>query len=278
MPIVPHDKKIEPPDHSEIWRFMRMDFFRDFMANEELYFRRTDKYKTDDPNEGLPTDSYLCSTLNLERHVLADELELNRHQASNRIRSECYYLSCWSLYNPENQLRMWYRYAPYGVAIRSDYGRLKVALDGFLDDVHIGKVRYGDQEMTGYNALQILFTKRKAYGWENEIRAVLCSYDPVGGQARNYRESDFPHREPQDDLNPIHTWVHSHKRRRIILKNLLLGLAVSPWATDETLAEVQETWAKVRGYHLPVTHDLKSSLTPAMNELKERGYGEAGSE
>ena len=45
MPIVPHDKKIEPPDDSEIWRFMKMDFFRDLMANEELYFRRTDLYK-----------------------------------------------------------------------------------------------------------------------------------------------------------------------------------------------------------------------------------------
>jgi len=61
------------------------------------------------------------------------------------------------------------------------------------------QVRYGTEEMSGYNALQILFTKSKDYEWENEVRAVVCSYDPVGGQARNYRETSFPHREPQDD-------------------------------------------------------------------------------
>jgi hypothetical protein len=276
MPIVPHDKKNEPPDDSVIWRFLKMDFFRDLMANEELYFRRTDLYKKCDPNEGLPTDTYLRRTLNLKRFALEDELDLNHHQASNRLRSECYYLSCWNLDDSSNRLRMWYRYAPYGVAVCSDYGRLKLALDGFLDDVPIGKVRYGDQEMTGYNALQILFTKGKAYEWESEIRTVLCSYDPVGGQARNYRETNFPHREPQDDLNPLHAWVHEEKRRRIILKNLLVGIAVSPWATDETFAEVQETWAKVQGCNLPVAYDLKSQFTPAMNDLKERGWGEPG--
>jgi hypothetical protein len=85
---------------------MKMDFFRDLMANEELYFRRVDLYKTDDPNEGLPTDAYLRRTLNLERYALDDELQLNHHQASNRLHSECYFLSCWNLDDPLNRLRM----------------------------------------------------------------------------------------------------------------------------------------------------------------------------
>ena len=250
MPIVSHNKKIEPPDDAEIWRFMKIEFFRDLMANEELYFRRTDLYKEDDPNEGLPTDAYLRRTLNLQPYALEDELELNHHQASNRLYSECNYLNCWNLYDRDNRLRMWYRYAPYGVAIRSDYGRLKAALEGLVDEVYVGKVRYGNQAMTGYNALQILFTKGEAFKWENEVRVVVCSSDPVGGQARNYRETNFPYREPQDDLNPLHVWVHPCKRRRIVLKYLLVGIAVSPWATAETFAEVQGTWAKIRGYNL----------------------------
>ncbi len=262
MPVVLHDRNNDPPDNAVIWRFLKMDFFRDLMANGELYFRRTDLYKLDDPNEGLPTDTYLRRTLNLKRFALEDELELNHHQASNRLRSECYYLSCWNLDNPSSRLRMWYRYAPYGVAICSDYGRLKGILDGFLDEVHVGKVRYGEREMTGYNALQILFTKGKAYEWESEIRTALCSSDPVGGQARNYRETNFPHREPQDDLNPLHAWVHEDKRRRIVLRNLLVGIAVSPWATEETFDEVRDIWAKVQDCNMPVEYDLKSPLMP----------------
>ena len=253
-----------------------MDYFRDLMANEELYFRQTNRYKTDDPNEGLPTDNYLRRTLNLARYVIDDELQVNHHQAENRLHSESYYLSCWTLYHADSRLRMWYRYAPCGVAIRSDYGRLKVALDMFIDVVHLGRVRYGDADMTGYNALQILFTKGQAYSWESEVRAVVCSYDPVGGQARNYGETDFPHREPQDDLNPPHPWVHDAKRRRIHLKNLITGISVSPWAPEDMFNEVQESWAKILGHPLPVAYDLKSTLTPTIEELRRRGWGSPG--
>jgi hypothetical protein len=276
MPIVPHDNKIEPPENQEIWRFLKMVYFRDLMANHEMYFRRMDLYKGDDSNEGLPTDAYLRRKLNLERFAIVDELRLNHHQASNRLHSESYYLSCWNLCDPPNRLRMWYRYAPHGVAIRSDYRRLKTALDGFLDEVHVGSVRYGDEEMTGYNALQILFTKSKEFEWENEIRAVVCSSDPVGGQARNYRETNFPHREPQDDLHPLHAWVHPCKRRRIHMGDLLIGIAVSPWASEETFGEVHDIWAKVWGWNLPVGYDLKNLLTPSLNDLKQCGFGQLG--
>lgn len=257
---------------------MKMSHFRDLMANEELYFRRTDLYKNDDPNEGLPTDSYLCRTLKLNSFDIDDEVELNAHQASNRLHSEGYYLSCWSLADPASRLRMWYRYAPYGLAVQSEYGRLRAAISEFLDDVHIGKVRYGDEQMTGYNLLQILFTKAPSYAWENEIRAAVCNYDPLGGQARNYRETNFPYREPQEDLNPRHPWVHECKRRRVDLGKLLIGIAVSPWAKDEMFAEVQQHWSNVHGCKLPVSRDLSSPLTPKIDELRERGWGPPGSE
>jgi hypothetical protein len=276
MPITPHDQKIEPPDDTEIWRFLKMRFFRDLVANEELYFRRTDLYKTDDPEEGLPTDSYLRRLMHLRQYVLDDELELNSHQAQNRLFSESQYLCCWNMNDPDNRLRMWYKYAPCGVAVRSEYGRLKAVLSDFIDDVNLGQVRYGDDKMSGYNAKQIIFTKRQKFAWENEVRAVVCSYDPVGGQARNYRETNFPHREPQEDLNPIHNWVHPEKRRRIDLKGFITAVGVSPWASEETLKEVEQYWAKIRGNSLPVTSDLKSSFTPNIEELRARGWGEPG--
>src|SRR5689334_10062540 len=154
MPIKPHDRKIEPPDDTEIWRFLKLEYFYDLMANEELYFRRTDLYKKADPDEGLPTDDYLRGTLKLKRYVLDDEMELNSHQAQNRLFSESQYLCCWNMYDSGNRLRMWYKYAPGGVAIRSEYGRLKVVLDTLIDEVSLGTVRYGNEEMTGYNGSQ----------------------------------------------------------------------------------------------------------------------------
>jgi len=63
MPIIDNDKKIEPNDKAEVWRFWRSDVASVFFASEELYFRRTDLYENDDPNEGLPTDNYLRTAL-----------------------------------------------------------------------------------------------------------------------------------------------------------------------------------------------------------------------
>jgi hypothetical protein len=82
---------------------------------------------------------------------------------TSTLHSESNYLSCWNLYDPDNKMRMWYRYAPCGVAVRSEYGRLRAAVAMLLDEVHVGRVRYGDEDMTSYNALQILFTKSHDY-------------------------------------------------------------------------------------------------------------------
>lgn len=109
MPVIPHDQQIEPAEDAEVWRFLKLEHFKDLVANEELYFRRADTYKSEDPNEGLPTDRYLQRVLRLQPYVISDELELNHHQAANRLHSESYYLSCWSLATAESRLRMWYR-------------------------------------------------------------------------------------------------------------------------------------------------------------------------
>ena len=68
------------------------------------------------------------------------------------------------------------------------------------------------------------------------------------------------------------------KRRRIQFKDLVLGIAVSPWASEDTFEEVNGTWAKVRDLSLPVAYDLRSSLTPNLDDLKSCGWGPSGDE
>jgi len=60
MPPEPYDGQLpDPPADSPLWRFMPLEFFQDFMANEELYLRRCDKYAKDDPQDGIPSDVYI---------------------------------------------------------------------------------------------------------------------------------------------------------------------------------------------------------------------------
>src|SRR6266478_973539 len=83
MPLQPYVDQLEPAEDAVIWRYMNMDKFRDLMANEELYFRRADLFKKDDPHEGLPPDEYVRKIRGLRRFDLQDELALNNTQAVN---------------------------------------------------------------------------------------------------------------------------------------------------------------------------------------------------
>jgi hypothetical protein len=81
MPLKSYDQQLpDPPLDAPLWRFMAMDKFCDFIANEELYLRRCDLFKKTDPQEGLPTDDYVRRQLNLRRYDLTDEITLNHHR------------------------------------------------------------------------------------------------------------------------------------------------------------------------------------------------------
>jgi hypothetical protein len=267
MPIVPHYACKEPADGTPICRFIDFPKFRDLFANEELYFRRTDLFKETDPNEALPSDEYARNVLHLQRYDLSDELTLNSDLAFARQVSESYFINCWQLFEGET-LDMWRTYGN-GVAIFSRFELLKAALSIMLDDILVGAVRYGEKDMTSYNLIQFLYTKRHLFEKERELRVVLQCYDPVGGTNRHYGLDNFPNREPLDEQNPLHEWVHECKRRRINLKALVTEIRLSPWATEEELKEVN-TWMRGKNFSCLVTRsDLTSTLTPTLEELEK---------
>src|SRR6266496_3553341 len=109
MPIVQHYACTEPEPEAVICRFMDFPKFRDLFASEELYLRRVDLFKDDDPWEALPSDEYVRKVLGLTRYDLKDELALNSDQAFNRQFSENQYLQCWQMFEGET-LQMWGRY------------------------------------------------------------------------------------------------------------------------------------------------------------------------
>jgi hypothetical protein len=269
MPIVPHDACKEPPADTSICRFMDLPKFRDLFANEELYLRRTDLFKETDPNEGLPSDEYARKALGLERYDLRDELKLNNDQAFNRQNSEAYFINCWQIYEGET-LHMWKTYGD-GVAVFSRFDLLKSALSIMLDDILVGVVRYGEKDMVGYNLIRFLYTKQRHFEKERELRVVLQCYDPVAGANRHFDQNNFPNREPLDELNPLHAWVHECKRRRIDVKALVTEVRLSPWATQADFEEVR-TWVRSKNSPCMVTPSgLTSEMTPTLAELRGPG-------
>ena len=142
----------------------------------------------------------------------------------------------------------------------------------FHDEMHMGVVRYGDEDMTRYNMLQFMFTKGIKFSWESEIRVALCAPDPKGGQAWNYDENNHPHREALDHY-PKHHWEHDFKRRRLLLKDLITGIAISPWATEDVANEVIQEWASIGQCKIPVDTRLNSPLVPSPEDFAKYGVG-----
>lgn len=205
----------------------------------------------------------------LQPYDLKDELTLNNDQGCNRQFSEAHYINCWQLYEGET-LAMWGRYGK-GVVIFSRYELLRPAIDLQLNQIFMGVVRYGEKAMTGYNTLQFLFTKRRAFEKEREFRIVLQCLDPMAGNNRHYDPENFPHREPRDE-NPLHDWVHPFKRRRIDLRFLVTGIRLSPWATPEEFEEVG-WWIKNKNLECPIAHsECEGPLTPTLEEIQKYGF------
>jgi hypothetical protein len=272
MPVIPYANRLEPADDAVIWRYMDLRKFRDLMASEELYFRRADLFM--DKSEGLPPEEYALRVLGLNPYDIGDRAKLNNHLGSLAQHRESYYVSCWYLFQEET-LNMWEQYGHDGVAVCSRYDLLKAALDGLLDEAHLGLVRYGTSHIRrAFNALEFITTKQPRYSPECEVRAFLTVYDPLAGGNRHFDLNNVAHPEPLD-LNPRHSWVPDCKRRRINLGALITDVVISPWAEPDAVEEI-ELWVKSKG--LPVSarpSELTSAATPTLGEFRSSRHSAA---
>jgi hypothetical protein len=243
-----------------------MPKFRDLLANQELYFRRADRF-SQDPNEGVPPDDWLRATLRLRRFFLEDEVRLSNEKGNLAQFRESSYVTCWHLFKEEDAV-MWQEFAKYGVAVCSRYELLKSAIGSIADPVHIGLTRYGYKLTDPHNLTQFIFTKGTVFSKEQEVRVVMTCRDPVAANNRHYGATNFPHDRPLKE-NRLHKWVHDGKRRRIDVKPLVTGVVVSPWASSKVYREVKD-WVRYTCVSCVATRStLKSKCLPTLKELAD---------
>lgn len=268
MPVRPYWSQVEPAKDSELWRFMDMRKFRDLMANEELYFRRADLYP--DQSEGLPPETYALRVLGLNPYDIDDRFTLNNHLGFIAQAREAFYISCWYLYKAGLEtLDMWETYGQDGVAVCTRYELLYEALNGLLDDAHLGRVQYGSDHLTDrFNGMEFIFTKQLKYAPDCEVRALITSYDPLGSGNRHFDLNNSPHPHPLS-MNSRNPWVPESKRRRIALRSLITDVVISPWAEPDAVEEIQ-LWLQSKGFSiLAKRSELTSPSAPSLAEFQE---------
>lgn len=150
-------------DRLPVWRFMKMKTFMRFIESGSLYFCRS--HLLGDEHEGLPPEEYVRRTLSTmgpgTTFEYAWEMLKRDRQGS--------FVSCWTL---DETLHMWDKFAPEGVALKSDVARLKAVLKTIPERAMLGYIRYSLKH-EGYNILQFITTKRPECHREKEVRALV---------------------------------------------------------------------------------------------------------
>lgn len=180
MALSSHPDVQTPPDDATLWRYMDMPKFFALLEQRALYFalpsELEDKWEFVLGRDltrniaSMTSPSASGSLLELQMHFLS-------HVAIN----------CWFCGDDES-IAMWHLYTQprYGVAIRTNAGRLKHALRNAKREVFLGQVTYKnhtDVPLDGVprsrTSFPAVFQKRICYKHESEVRAVTPLYpDP----------------------------------------------------------------------------------------------------
>jgi len=216
-------------DRLPIWRFMKMWTFTRFIESGSLYFCRADLLG--DEHEGLPLEEYV-------RHVVANMGSGNTFEQTWEMLKQDRqgsFVSCWTL---DESLHMWEKFAPQGVAIISNCGLLKAALDAIPARTMVGQVRYSLTH-EGFNILRFITTKRPKFSPEKEVRAFVWDLEKSP-------QNPYPHVMPNGLPYPVDVIA------------LVQSVIVSRHASAIVLDEVREILRKYGYGTVPV---VKSGFT-----------------
>lgn len=216
-------------DRLPLWRFMKMWTFTRFVESGSLHFSRADLLG--DEHEGLPPEDYV-------RQVVAGMGPGHSFESSWEMFKQdrkASFVCCWTL---DESIHMWEKFAPQGVAVKTNSGLLKTALNEMHARTMLGYIRYS-LEHEGGNILRFITTKRPEFAPEQEVRAFAwqMEYSP---------RNPHPHDEPSSLLFPID------------LRFLIQSVIVSPHAPATIFDEVRNLLNKYEHHDIPV---VKSAFT-----------------
>jgi hypothetical protein len=174
------------PMDAVLWRYQDLPRYIDLLLKRQLFFSRANRFE--DPFEGKYIlqqrqkqfrqqlkEAPVISILNNRQAKLKEEVQ--QLEARYEAKRSYVTINSWH-YNSTENYAMWkiYGKGTYGLAIQTNYERLKDAFRKTTKEIYIGKVRYyedDDDIMPFENELMPFLHKRNIYNYENEVR---CCY------------------------------------------------------------------------------------------------------
>jgi hypothetical protein len=229
MPCVAFPYLDDPADCS-VWRYMNLEKLLSILIDRALFFAPTAVLAVNDKYEGQAMAGELAGLNSASIKEADDKYILPTINSS--------YFNCWHMNDSESDA-MWKIYVTGagGVAIRSTVARLKQCFNSLEGNVHLGRIRYVEDESDHLDhPVHRCMRKKPAFRHEQEIRLV-------------YYDQQREHAGSAGLLIPIDVPV------------LVEGVVVSPRAESWFLPLVKKVVAKL-GYEIEVVASEGSAPLP----------------
>lgn len=188
-----------PTDDTIIWRYMDFPKLLSIFTKKALWFSRMDNL-TDEYEGTLPTENF--TKLWDAYKKLGTMSSMEAFQKASKESDSIAKFKAWTLVNSwsindNESFALWKIYlgnSPYGIAIRTDIGRLKECLKVSDDKIFHYKVRYIDHlsdALETVNQDEVVSSKRDFYSYEKEFRTVIKNQFDVDSE--NNRTPRFTH-------------------------------------------------------------------------------------
>ena len=158
-----------------LWRYMDFWKFLKLISTSKLYFPNITMLG-DDHEGRIPEKIYNLMLEDDKRQGRTNNYAKNyKSYVENTVRNET--LVCSWVANTKESFAMWKMYAKekLGVAVKTDFERLKKAFDKAQEDIYIGEVTYYDDKKPFYRIGNIFYSfliKHNYYDFESEVRCL----------------------------------------------------------------------------------------------------------
>ena len=209
-------------DKEILWRYQDLPRYLDLLIRKQLFFTRMDQFE--DPFEGKYNITGKADEISERATVVnkaAQKQQSVKNEYSNLAEKHsrkriAFTVNTWHRNDDENYA-MWNIYAKnYGVAVQTDYKKLKECFRKTDKSIYIGKVIYYNEsahQIPMDDPLAPFLHKRCLYQYENEVRCCYIMSDA--------EESGFKW-EAQDNYNGVFIPVD--------LEVLIERIYISPYA------------------------------------------------
>jgi len=177
--LAAEQRRLFPPPNRKatLWRYLETYKFVNLLESETLFLCQVEKLAKDEPNEGSMNQLQEQALL---KYLSNDQTQFKNFHAFHDHVRQCSWVTCFSL-GEFDETYMWETFCKRppneGVAIRTNYERLKSSVTEHTQMPVFAMVRYEESDYMPWKSDYLLFQKVPVFSKEREVRVCVLNLE-----------------------------------------------------------------------------------------------------